>query len=62
MTDITIIARYETTADEVLPFAISQGWQQTVAITVTDEVTDFTIYEQIDNPESAKRRIAYCIF
>ena len=48
MTNITIIARYETTAEEVLPFAISQGWQAEMAsVTDNDEVI------LIDNPESA---------
>jgi len=53
MTNITIIARYETTAEEVLPFAINKGWKAIVANPVLDEETGLVTYEQIDNPESA---------
>ena len=45
MTNITIVARYETTEDEILPFAISKGWKETI--------TDMTTYVEIPNPESA---------
>jgi len=51
MTDITIIARYETTLDEIKPFAISKGWQEKVYGVVDGIPTE------IDNPESA---LEYC--
>ena len=47
MTDITIIAKYKTTVDEVIPFAISKGWQAKV-IGLVDGIPT-----EIDNPESA---------
>jgi len=53
MTIVTIVAKYETTADEIIPFAMSKGWQEKVINPTLDEDTNQIVYGEIDNPESA---------